>query len=235
MTFVPKSHAAWNGALPLRSGVSIEKRRRGTAGLALTLGTDSYLTAARHVVGRAPRQNELVSVFHTDGSFQTSSELRHLERAAEPGAAHLLFRQDLSLLGLSAPALNVTPNGAPAYPGFGVATRGDAVWVRGARHEDWVRTIYRDDFAERHEDLFDVRGLDRGHLGVLELRPLGPAQLQEGNSGAIVWEVTPGACFALGHLVAVSYRAPLVLMVLYRSAFRALGLESARVVEKVAV
>lgn len=234
MTFDPEPHARWNGKLPLRGGLGIELARRGTLGAAVTFADTHYFTAARHVVGVADTSVVAVRVSRNGSAWEPSDGLVRLDAESEPGAAHLLAQADLTLLRTSAPLLNTTPSARRPRSGFGEAVAGSRVWLRGCRHRDWIETTYEGRFRRRHERLFERHFLDHRQLGVIDLEALGPASVQQGNSGTTVWQVDDDDCAVLGHLAAVSFVKRKGLIVLYRMAFVALGLDTANVVGEIA-
>ncbi len=230
MAFTPEPHSAWSGAPPLRSGLAIERAERGTLGVALQIGGDTYFTAARHVSGLAPAVPESVGVFRTSGDYQTAPELLCLDAASEPGDSAVEASLDLALLKANVGATNGTPDGSPPQPGFGVAATGDQLRLRGCRHANWVTTTYEGDFDASFAPFFDpLSSFDTEHFGIIDLTPLGAATVQQGNSGTVLWLSTAQGFLVVGHLVAVSFVKNLALIVQYRSAFERIQLQNARV------
>lgn len=233
MTFTPEPHGTWDGVRPLHAGLAIERSLKGTLGVAVELPSGTYVTAARHVAGRPPTAAQAMGVFRGGASWDTTTDLERLDALAEPGAELILDSLDIAFLRAPASVQNVTPDASVPQQGIGVARAGDTLHLRGSRHEDWIETEYEDDFGQQHEHLFTGLLLEREHLGIIELGPLGPAAQQEGNSGTALWVWRTAGFAVVGHLVAVSFREAKGLIVLYRSALRQLGLTQLSVKKEV--
>jgi hypothetical protein len=220
----PDAHAAWNGRPPLCSGTAVQRAEIGTLSIAVRLPSGTYFATARHVIGGASNETEQVKVFREGNQWSLTNDLMRPTAADEPGAAQILASLDVAFLEANVDAHNLTPDAASASTSIGTLTAGDEVWLRGCRHDHWIRTTYLRDFAPDDEAHFNS-GLAREHAGIIDLTPLGTADAQPGNSGTAVWLRVGDVWCAVGHLVAVSELAPLVLVVRYRSAFAALGLD----------
>jgi len=227
MSITPDSHSAWSGSPPLKSGLCIQRpdpqqAEVGTLSVAVTFDSGTYFATARHVVGNPPDHVEAMPIYRSTGKWEPTNALQLLTPELEPGAQALLGELDLSFMKAGVAVQNVPPDAARVSASIGVATEGADLWIRGCRHPRWIQTTYLRAFEPEDEADF-LPGLRRDHAGIVDLTPLGAASDQPGNSGSALWLRVGDVWCAVGHLVAVSKRAPKGLIVLYRSAFEALG------------